>query len=163
MLSKNLVKFLVLILLTYILNLIITSKLFYLTRTSFRCHKIREGLVEKVTEKFLKLTFSEIETIYDTRIYESEWVNQFDTTGFFLYPLKISENQGFSDVSRGYGNNPGMKWVNRDGSSLLVTQHVALTLFMPLVPFYTTLKTSESQRIVIVVPSNLLINMNSVN
>ena len=74
-----------------------------------------------MTEKFLKLTFFEIETIYETRIYESEWVNQFDTTGFFLYPLKISENQGFSDVSWGYGNNPGMKWVNKGGSSLLVT------------------------------------------
>ena len=99
MLSKNLVKFLVSIWLTYILNLIITSKFFCLTRTSFRCHKIREGLVEKVTEKFLKLIFFEIETIY-----ESEWVNQFDATGFFLYPLMFPG---------GIEIKPGMKWVNR--------------------------------------------------
>ena len=32
--------------------------------------------------------------------------NLFHTTGLFLCPLKTSENQGSSDVSRGYGKKP---------------------------------------------------------
>ena len=31
-------------------------------------------------------------------------INPFHATGLFLHPLKISENQSFSDVFRGYRN-----------------------------------------------------------
>ena len=33
-------------------------------------------------------------------------LKQFHGTGFFLYPLKTSENQKFTDVCRGYGKRP---------------------------------------------------------
>ena len=33
-------------------------------------------------------------------------VNPFDATGLFLYPLKTSENQRFSDLLRGYRKRP---------------------------------------------------------
>ena len=36
----------------------------------------------------------------------SERVNPFHATGLFLYPLKISENQRFSDAFRGYRKSP---------------------------------------------------------
>ena len=32
--------------------------------------------------------------------------NSFHATGLFLYPLKTSENQRFSDVFRGYRKRP---------------------------------------------------------
>ena len=34
-------------------------------------------------------------------------INQFRATCFFKYPLKTSENQGFSDVFRGYQKRSG--------------------------------------------------------
>ena len=40
--------------------------------------------------------------------------NPFHATGLFLYPLKIVENQRFSDVFQGiYRENNGMKWANQ--------------------------------------------------
>ena len=39
--------------------------------------------------------------------------NPFHTNGLFQYPLKISENQRFSDVFRGVQKETsGIKWVN---------------------------------------------------
>ena len=40
-------------------------------------------------------------------------INPFHVIGFFLYPLKPSENQGFSDDFKGVQKETsGMKWVN---------------------------------------------------
>ena len=46
----------------------------------------------------MNISFTDTKTI--------ERVNPFHATGLFLYPLKTSENQRFSDVFRGYRTRP---------------------------------------------------------
>ena len=41
-----------------------------------------------------------------THIHLLELINSFYATGFFLYTLKISENQAFSDIFMGYRKRP---------------------------------------------------------
>ena len=53
----------------------------------------------KVNSKLLTLTAS---SIFMAR----NLFNSFEATGLFLYSLKISENQRFSDVFRGYRKRP---------------------------------------------------------
>ena len=62
-------------------------------------------------------------------------INPFYATGLFLYPLKTSENQRFSDVFRGYRKRP-VAW---NGLRFNITH------FSLMFHFYT-LKTSENQR-----------------
>ena len=38
---------------------------------------------------------------------KKKWINQFHATGLFPYPLKISENQRFLYVSKGYRTKLG--------------------------------------------------------
>ena len=45
-------------------------------------------------------------------------INQFHTTSFFLYILKISENIWFSDILRGYGKRP-VTWSRLKGKTFV--------------------------------------------
>ena len=51
----------------------------------------------------------------DSEVWKSRIINSFNSTGLFLYPQKTSENQSFSDASRGYMEKPStMKCVNTE-------------------------------------------------
>ena len=51
---------------------------------------------------------SNIKEYYQTTVDTSHWtkINSFYATGLFLYPLKASENEKFSDVFKGYRKRP---------------------------------------------------------
>ena len=76
----------------------------YLSDTDQRQSKQQEiGTLEKTLEMYQQVTivFHQMQTFFLTRKYMSQ-IEPFHPTDLFLYPLKISENIWFSDVSRGH-------------------------------------------------------------
>ena len=69
-------------------------------------------------------------------------LNPFHATGHFLYPLKISENQRFSDIFRGAQKETREMEVVKESTNPF---QVILTHFMPLVSFYTPWHYQETE------------------
>ena len=85
----------------------------------FCCRKL-SNFVNNLYELALKLVYQENKSTL------KELLNPFHATDFFLYPLKTSENHGFSDVFRGYRKRPvtwnGLRRVEACANSALTTR-----------------------------------------
>ena len=74
----------------------------------------KDNFLKGVVELDLEFLFSHA----GDRIYFKVMIiNPFYTTGLFLYPLNALENQGFSDVFRGYRKKP-VTWNGLSGSMM---------------------------------------------